>query len=84
MPGKPPGMDPIGIMGRHNGAELTVLEGRVCPGPGLEPHRWAGAPGRESESGLSQGLSLRDLVRFDTEVNACCFSTHVRAYWGHR
>lgn len=49
MPGKPPGMDPLGIMGRHNGAELTVLEGRVCPGPGLEPHRWARAPGRESE-----------------------------------
>lgn len=52
-------------------------------GPGLELHRWARAPGRESESGLSQGLSLRDLVRFDTEVKACCFNTHVRAYWGH-
>lgn len=47
-------------------------------GPGLEPHRWARAPGRESDSGLSQGLSLWDLVRFDAKMNACCFNTHVR------
>ena len=38
----------------------------------------ARAPGRESDSGLSQGLSLRDLVRFDSKMNACWFNTHVR------
>lgn len=31
MPGKPPGMDPIGIMGRHDGAGLTGLEGMGLP-----------------------------------------------------
>nr|XP_010953628.1 PREDICTED: transducin-like enhancer protein 3 [Camelus bactrianus] len=54
MPGKPPGMDPIGMTGSTAGwaARLGVL-----PRAGLEPHRWAGAPGRVSELGLSQGLS---------------------------
>lgn len=29
MPGKPPGMDPIGIMGRHDRAGTPVVEGRA-------------------------------------------------------
>lgn len=35
MPGKPPGMDPIGIMGRHDGAGATALEGCHLPGARL-------------------------------------------------
>uniref|UniRef100_A0A452TYL7 TLE family member 3, transcriptional corepressor n=1 Tax=Ursus maritimus TaxID=29073 RepID=A0A452TYL7_URSMA len=48
MPGKPPGMDPIGIMGRHDGAGATALEGWGSPPPadahllaasvGFDPH----------------------------------------------
>lgn len=37
MPGKPPGVDPIGIMGRHDGTGLTMLEGEGCaPGQGWD------------------------------------------------
>lgn len=82
MPGKPPGMDPIGIMGRHDGAGLTMFEGRgSAPGQG-----WSltdGGQGGGSESGLSQGPSLGDLVRFEKKVSAWCFNTDVRAYWSH-
>lgn len=54
MPGKPPGMDPIGIMGRHNGAELTVLEGRACAGQGTRQGvRFRAVPGPIS-AGLGQ------------------------------
>lgn len=79
MPGKPPGMDPIGIMGRHDGAGLTMCEGRgSAPGQG-----WSltdGGQGGGSEAGLSQGQSLGDLVRFEQKVSAC-FNTDVRASW---
>lgn len=84
MPGKPPGMDPIGIMGRHCGAGLPA-GGRgwgVCPGPGLEPRRWARAPGRVSELGPSQGLSLWDLLGFE-KVSAQGFNADVQASWSH-
>lgn len=40
MPGKPPGMDPIGIMGRHHRARVNLMgEGRMVPCQ-VEPNRW--------------------------------------------
>lgn len=52
MPGKPPGMDPIGIMGRHDGAGATALEGWGLPGA----RAGAAQLGRSIRQYVGQGL----------------------------
>ena len=61
MPGKPPGMDPIGIMGRHDEAGSTGFEGRGVPRGGAG----ARAPGSVLGVGALPGPpgGLRGQVR---------------------
>lgn len=68
MPGKPPGMDPIGIMGRHDRAGHLCWKGGVYPGQGWSCSGGAGAPGSVLELGLTPGLPLGHfMVRFERE-----------------
>lgn len=87
MPGKPPGMDPIGIMGRHDRAGHLCWKGGVYPGQG-----WSCSGGPEHqgafwmELGLAQGLpSGHFRVRFEREMDARRFNAHVRGHcWARR
>lgn len=82
MPGKPPGMDPIGIMGRHDGAGSPCWGGGVCPGSGSELHGPAGAPGSVWELGPRARLQGDSVVRFEEDVDTWCVNTGGRAFRG--
>lgn len=85
MPGKPPGMDPIGIMGRHDRAGHLCWKGGVYPGQG-----WSCSGGAEHQ-GAFWSWDLPRACLWGTswsglrgrEMDARCFNIHVRAYWGH-
>lgn len=65
MPGKPPGMDPIGIMGRHDGTGVPWVRRGAggLPRPELQLHRWARlSPGLPSEGIHGQVSGGEELV----------------------
>lgn len=81
MPGKPPGMDPIGIMGRHNGAGSTAFEGRGPP----RGRGWSPTDGQERGEyvgvGALAGIPGGFRVKSEEVTDAGCVSTDGRAYW---